>query len=113
MKRLALLLCFLAAPALAEEVAGNVAVSSSTPTLVPPSASVCATCKTLRIQNGGSNTIYCGPNASVTTATGVFTVAASEGWVSVPYRRNIYCIAATADQAGTSRDRTYYWAVQD
>jgi hypothetical protein len=113
MKRLAILLCMLAAPAFAQEVYGNVAVSDATPTLVPPAASVCTTCKTLRIQNGGGNVIYCSPDASVTTDTGVFAVSASEGWVSVPYRRNIYCIAATAAQTGAGRSRTYYWAVQD
>lgn len=114
MTRLALTLCLFALPAVAQEVSGNVAVSSSTPTLVPPTASVCTTCRTLRIQNGGANMIYCSPSgASVTTDTGVFTVAPSEQWVSVPYRRDIYCIAATADQTGAGRSRTYYWVVMD
>lgn len=112
MKLLATMLCLLALPALANEVYGNVAVSDTTPTLVPPSSSVCATCTTLRIQNGGANTIYCSPGAAVTTDTGVFTVTPTEGWVSVPYRREIYCIAAAAAQTGVGRSRTYFWAVQ-
>ena len=116
MKRLALLLCLIAMPAVADDVSeftGNVAVSSATPTLVPPSATKCRTCKTMRIQNGGANTIYCDRSASVTTGTGTFTVSPTEGWVSVPYRLDWYCIAATADQTGADRSRTYFIVVQD
>lgn len=113
MKHLVLFLLLVSAAASADEVSGNVAVLNATPTRVPPASLLCPTCKTLRIENGGPNPIYCGPDAAVTADTGVFTVPGNEGWVSVPHRPNIYCVAGTADQTGVGRNRTYVWAVFD
>lgn len=101
---LLLLLLFIAVPAWADE-STQVAVSDGTPTLVP--TTFCTTCRSILLENGGSNAIYCSTESDVTTDTGHY-VAPTNGWRSFPYAK-IYCIAATAAQTGTGRDHTLVW----
>lgn len=103
----ALLLLLLSRVALADD-ASSVAVSNVTPTAVP--ATTCATCKSIMIENGGANAIYCSPESDVTVNTG-FKVAPGDGWRSFP-NVPMWCIAATAAQTGTNRDTTLVWVSQ-
>jgi LSD1 subclass zinc finger protein len=103
MTRLLPLLLLLSSSAWAD-TASSVAVSDSTPTVVP--ASPCNTCRSLLVENRGANAIYCSPSSTVTTDTG-FKVSAG-GWRSFPYVP-VWCIAETASQAGTGTDRTLVW----
>lgn len=64
--------------------------------------------KTILVENGGANAIYCSRNSSVTTSIG-HKVAASDGWRSFPFDGPVYCIAATAAQTGAARDLTIIW----
>jgi Tfp pilus assembly protein FimT len=105
MNRLTALLCLLAAPALAEDYdTVNVDTSATNVT----SGLSDTRYKSLLVENGGSNAIYCSRDPAVTTNTG-HKVAASDGWRSFPYEGPLYCIAATAAQTGTARDLTIVW----
>lgn len=65
--------------------------------------------KSVMVENGGANAIYCSRNPSVTTDDG-HKVAANDGWRSFPFDDpNLYCDAATAAQDGTGRNKTIIW----
>lgn len=104
MRTLLLLLLLLAVPAWADE-STQVNVSNTTPTLVP--TTFCSTCRSILLENGGANAIYCSTSSTVTTNTG-HKVAALDGWRSFPYAK-IWCIASTAAQTGIGRDHTLVW----
>jgi hypothetical protein len=107
MKRLATLLCLLATPAMAADyVTSNVLASA--PVEVTASLGSRTGYRSILIENGGSNAIYCSRNPSVTTNTG-HKVGANDGWRAFPWDGPIYCIAAVADQTGTNRDLTIVW----
>jgi hypothetical protein len=105
--RLLPLLLLLSLPALARDI-DTVNVSSSTPTNVTTNLDGRAAYKTIMVENGGTNAIYCAKDESVTTNTG-HKVNGSDGWRAFPYEGPLYCIAASADQTGTSRDKTIVW----
>jgi hypothetical protein len=102
-----LLLLLLASPARAADYA-TVAVSSSTPTKVTATLTGVPSYKTVLIENGGSNPIYCSRDPNVTTNTG-HKVGGSDSWRGLPYDGPVWCIAATASQTGTGRDVTIVW----
>lgn len=64
--------------------------------------------KTILVENGGANPIYCSRDSAVSTDTG-HEVAANDGWRSFPYDGPLYAIASTAAQDGTGRNRTIVW----
>lgn len=105
--RLLPLLLVLALPAVAADYA-RVNVSSSSATVVTATLTGTAAYKTVMVENGGSNPIYCSMDPAVTVNTG-HKVAASDGWRAFPNDGPLWCIAATASQAGTARDRTIVW----
>jgi hypothetical protein len=89
------------------------AVSSSTPTQIAPAP--CSTCRHIRVENGGPNPIYCAPTSSVTVGTGhmVPAATATADGVAVFPNEGVWCIAASADQAGctsSTRTCTRVWA---
>lgn len=85
----------------------TVNVSDTTPTRL--TASLTGTgYKTILIENGGPNPIYCSKDPSVTVDTG-HEIAANDGWRSFPFDGPIYAVAATAAQDGTGRNRTIVW----
>lgn len=86
------------------DTSSAVVVSDTTPTKVP--ATTCGTCKSLMLENGGSNSIYCAPSSTVTSDTG-FEVEAG-AWRAFP-NVPVWCVAATAAQSGTGRDHTLVW----
>lgn len=105
MKRLATILCLLTTPAMAADYATvNVTTSATNVTTGLGDTRY----KSILVENGGVNAIYCSRNPSVTTSNG-HKVAASDGWRSFPYEGPVYCIAATASQAGAGRDLTIVW----
>jgi LSD1 subclass zinc finger protein len=104
-----LLLCFLFSTAAWADDMLSVAVSNTTPTNVTAS-STCGTCRSILVTNRGTNTIYCSPESDVTTSTGV--PLATDDPTPFPYVAPLYCIAATAAQAGTGTDRTLVWVSQ-
>lgn len=88
---------------------GSVDVLASAPTLIPGMGSANA----VLVQNLGPNPIYCG-NSAVTTSSGI-QVPQVNGTLTIDIvqfagstttiRPELYCIAATADQAGTADTR--------
>lgn len=105
MKRLPIILCLLAAPAMAADYdTVNVATSATNVTAGLGETRY----KSILVENGGANAIYCSRDPAVTTSTG-HKVSASDGWRSFPYEGPLYCIAATASQNGTGRDLTIIW----
>lgn len=64
--------------------------------------------KTILVENGGPNPIYCSPDPAVTVNTG-HEIAANDGWRSFPWNGPLYAIAATADQDGTGRNHAIIW----
>lgn len=105
MIRLATILCLLAMPAMAADydtvnvgtTATNVTAGLTNPTSY----------RTILVENGGSNAIYCSRDPSVTTDDGHEVPAGDSR--SFPYDGPIYCDAATAAQTGTGRDHTIVW----
>lgn len=98
-----LLLCTV--PAWAAPYA-TVNVSDSTPTNVTASLSGMQF-KTILVENGGSNAIYCSADSAVTTDTGHEVLSGDKA--TFPYDGPVYCIAATDAQTGTGRDHTIIW----
>jgi hypothetical protein len=107
MKRLAALLWLLAVPALAADY-DTVNVSNASATNITAGLTGQTTYRTIAVENGGANAIYCSRDSTVTTDTG-HKVAGSDGWRSFPYDGPIYCIAATAAQDGVARNHTIVW----
>lgn len=64
--------------------------------------------KTILVENGGPNPIYCSRDPAVTTDTG-HEIGANDAWRSFPFDGPIYAIASTAAQDGTGRNKTIVW----
>lgn len=103
MKRAALLLVLLSAPAWADDYDDLPVLT--TPTKVTGGLTGTGY-KTVLVENGGSASIYCSRNPSVTTDNG-HEVPAGDAR-SYPHDGPVYCIADVA-QTGTARDRTIIW----
>jgi hypothetical protein len=104
MTRFGIILCLLALPAMAADYDTVPVLTSATN--VTSGLSSQTAYKTILVENGGSNAIYCSRNPSVTTDDG-HEVAAGDAR-SFPYDGPLYCICSVA-QTGTARNHTIIW----
>jgi hypothetical protein len=105
-KTAALALLLLTAVSASAADYATVAVQT-TATRVTASLTVGVSYRSILIENGGANDVFCSRDASVTASTG-HKVGANDGWRAFPVDGPIYCIT-TVSQTGAGRDLTIIW----